>query len=219
MKSRILKSALVGITLTLASISAHAVTISSITLEVVGSTYQVQGTDTVADLLNEFNSGTDLGCSVSLAAVDEVGGVQTCGAAYPQMDIATLIEVVWDTTTSLAWEFGPDWGFGGIIYATSSGGTPGDLGQTIDSPYTADYWWNLNWNTAGEVIGFNTGSEFGVVTLSLLGFEHCCGGAMSLRYSEDSGETWQIAAVPEPSTLALLGLGLLGMGLVSRRKA
>lgn len=56
-------------------------------------------------------------------------------------------------------------------------------------------------------------------TLSWLGFEGCCGGAATVRYSVDDG-AYQIFdssngsvnfAMPDPSVALLPGLGLIGL--------
>jgi len=219
MKRKIAKVGLVAFALMLSAAAAQATIISSINMEVRNSGYTVLGTDDPTSLLAQFALGSSV-CDVSLDALDLVGSSQTPTCGGPTTNIATLFSLHIAQDGVVLFEFGADWGLGGIAFLTS--GTSGDTGALTD-----DYWWNLDWNNS-DVIGFGvpaTGSFTGSYTLNLLGFEGCCGGAMSLRYSDDYGETWQIATVngvrpiPEPSTLALLGLGLLGMGLVSRRKA
>ena len=105
-----------------------------------------------------------------------------------------------DTVTD--WQLGADWGRGGVLYAENYRLVPGDT------------WWAYNWNNP-QVISFRTS---GSGRLGLLGFEGCCGGGMSLRYSTDNRQTWNIAAVPEPGTLALLGMSLAAVGFGVRRK-
>ena len=195
--------------LLLAGAAVQATTISSINMEVRRSGYTVLASDDPASLLAQFNLGS-LVCDVSLSSLDMVGSNQTCGG--PLTDIATLFSIDFSQDSATMWQFGADWGRGGIAFLTNGGS--GYLG-----PLTGDYWWALDWNNS-DVIDFTINGS-GSATLNLLGFEGCCGGAMSLRYSNDYGRTWTVAtvnAVPEPSTLALLGLGLLGVGLAVRSR-
>ncbi|MEN7342732.1 MAG: CCXG family PEP-CTERM protein [Pseudomonadota bacterium] len=186
---------------------ASAVVIDSIDMTVRTSTYVVDGEDNAAGLISEFYNNGAAVCSTAIGAIQNVGSVQTCGG--PNRNIATLFELDLFQGGSTMWQFGGDWGRGGALFLTNGG-----LGERL---ITEDIWWNYDWSNDDviEFTVFNSGSY----TLNLLGFEGCCGGGMSLRYSTDGGDTWTIAAtaVPAPGALALLGFGLIGLGLARRR--
>lgn len=211
MKSKLLGTLLFFIVLVPGMASADLI-INDLGLEVRGSGYVVTAGDGAEFLYDQFLAGSDLGCDTSIVAVDNVGSSQTCGG--PVTDIASLISVsIEQTGGEIMWEFGADWGRGGTISEMLGWSTP------AEAPYVGDYWWALNWASA-DVINFST-FVTGSFDFFLLGFEGCCGGGMSLRYSENGGESWNIAAVnavPEPGTLALLGLGLAAFGFAKRRK-
>jgi hypothetical protein len=108
--------------------------------------------------------------------------------------------------------------FGGEIYDESHPTWPGNAGWKAALPeYSANlmgsmvlrmfYTPSLT-NSGGTITGFS-GSENRCTTTN-------CSGSSPLR-SFVAGQLTGVAVVPEPSTFALLGLGLVGIG-VARRK-
>lgn len=116
-----------------------------------------------------------------------------------------------------------DWSFtapsGG---ATSTGETDGDYGVVIPTrfftirlfPYGEVVWDNP------EIVSFANGAEL-EISLSNETFNT---GIVGLFEGFNNGATVQAtfmltaAPIPEPSTLALMGIGLLGLGVMSRRR-
>lgn len=119
-------------------------------------------------------------------------------------------------TGSWTIQAGLDAGYGAALFVD---------GSLIENR-TDDLWWSYNWNNS-DVLSATSAIASGSHTIDLYWAEGCCNGYSSGRFSTDNGANWQTlsveninnaTAVSEPSTLALLGLGLIGLARIRRTK-
>jgi hypothetical protein len=193
----------------------------SFDLEFRNSTYQVIGGDTYNGLVLEFQSGTLL----STQTISGIDGVTSTAYAGTNTDYSTLITTTFIAGVTGIYEFqvGTDWGRGGGVQAVHVGS-----GTVLDTFVTTnDIWWGNNWSDPdvfSTVLSLTAGETY---SLDWIGFEGCCGGAASFRFSVD-GSAPQIlndtnfqpfeqqAPVPEPGTTLLIGLGLAWLSVSAR---
>jgi hypothetical protein len=161
--------------LLLGAMSSQALVITGIEMEVRSFDYSafVEPT-TVSEATAQFDAASFV-CKTSISSFDNVGSSQSCGG--PKTDIATLFTVTSYADEVINWEFGSDYGLVSFIYDSVGGALSTD---------SSDLWWANDWGNS-DVWNFTTYDVGGMVTMNLLGFEHCCGGGMSLRYDDGSG--------------------------------
>lgn len=182
------------------------------------STFQVMPGDTYADLLAAHLAGAPL-ASVTLTGLENASAQVIAGVStdYSILLEATLTSGV---TGNATFQVGADWGRGGVA-AVIDDATGNVLQELVR---TDDIWWNNDWNDA-DVFTTNVFLEAGsTYRLVWLGFEGCCAGVTTIRYSY-AGAAYQnvdevhIAPllVPESATALLFGTGLTV--LASRRRS
>ncbi len=186
------------------------------------STYQVQGTDTYASLLAQHQSETLLSAN-SLSALQGISAPVYAGGV--NQDYSLLITTSVDVLISGVYTFqvGTDWGRGGASVVFDN-----DTGTIVDEFVTTDdIWWANDWNNSDvftSTVAMTAGESY---TLGWIGFEGCCGGAATIRFSMDGGGFQTLDSGngdphfvnnPEPGTALLLGIGLTLLSVRSRHR-
>lgn len=197
----------------IASLAPAVANAISFGLEYRDSTYQVVGSDTYNDLVLEFQSGTLL----STQTIASLDGLTSTAYAGTSNDYATLITTTFVAGVTGIYEFqvGTDWGRGGGAQAVHV-----SSGSVLDTFVTTnDIWWGNSWSNPdvfSTVLSLTAGESY---SLGWVGFEDCCGGAASFRFSIDGSAPQtlnstnflpfeQQSPVPEPGTAILIAFGL-----------
>jgi len=197
----------------------------ALTIEVAftASTYQTQVGDDYASLLAEHEAGSFRGGG----AVTTLEGVSTAiHAPGNTTDYSVLmrIQLVAAQSGTYAFQAGVDWGRGGVA-AVVDEGTGTVISQLVR---TDDLWWNNSWSH-GDVfttsVDLTAGESY---TLAWIGFEGCCAGASTIRFSHDgspfvplddaSFAAHDAASVPGPAAAPLVMLGLASLPALRRRQ-
>ncbi len=186
------------------------------------STYQVQASDDYASLLAQHQSEALL-ASHSLSALQGISAPVHAGGIngnYSLLMTTTVEALVAGTYT---FQVGTDWGRGGAAVVIDN-----ETGTLLDAFVTTqDIWWANNWNHPDVFTTTATLTAGSSYTFAWIGFEGCCGGSATVRFSHDGGP-YQVfdsthgdlhfAANPEPGTALLLGVGLAVLAARARRR-
>ncbi|MEM9175997.1 MAG: CCXG family PEP-CTERM protein [Myxococcota bacterium] len=184
------------------------------------STYQVTAGDAFLDLLAEHQSGALIQDNV-IESLENVSTSVHGGGVTSNYSILISTEFTVDVAGEYTFQVGTDWGRGGVAALIDTGS-----GTVLDERVlTGNLWWANNWNNPSV---FTTTHDFEVgdqYTLAWVGFEDCCGGASTLRFSIDgsayqnltAGNVGPFLLTPEPGVATLLLLGLGGLAATRSR--
>ena len=180
------------------------------------STFQVAAGNTYAQILAAFLAGAPL-ASVTMTGLENASAQASAGVTtnYGILLTATLAPTA---TGSWTFQAGVDWGRGGVA-AVIDNQTGTVVQQTVK---TGDLWWNNSWVDPDVFTTTITLTANRSYSLVWLGFEDCCGGVTTIRFSYQ-GSAYQNLnttnatplVIPEPEVAALLGTGLAAL---SRRR-
>ena len=116
-----------------------------------------------------------------------------------------------------AWSFrsGVDFGKGGALFLD---------GVALDFK-SNDMWWAGSYNNGSQFLSGSSLLAAGNHTLSIYGLESCCDGGQQAQFKAGnsnftsfSSTDGLVSAVPEPTTYAMLLIGLGLLGFTARRK-
>lgn len=186
----------------------------------VNSTYQTQASDTFSSLLLAHQGGSLIRSTVTTGLENISTAVYAAGVTQNYSVLMTTSFQV-AVAGSYSFQVGTDWGRGGAAALID------DATGTIRSERVINdnVWWANDWNNADVFTTTSTLSVGDRVTLAWVGFEDCCGGSSTIRFSVDGGayralttpNFQSFAIVPEPSTALLFGIGLIGLSLAGSR--
>lgn len=145
-------------------------------------------------------------------------GVNNAALFGANSNVATEYKLDFSVASASAYSFrfGVDFGNGGAVFL--------DGVQVAYS--TTDMWWNNNYNTPSQFLAFTSTLSAGAHTIEVFGLDSCCDGGAQGQFKAASAAAFTTfsnvdgmnPAVPEPGSVALLGLGMLGM-LTARKKS
>ncbi|MCR9096507.1 MAG: CCXG family PEP-CTERM protein [bacterium] len=184
------------------------------------STFQVTAGDTFSDLLAQHEGETLIQSNV----IDSLQNVSTAvhgGGVSSNYSILMTTDVTIGVEGRYTFQVGTDWGRGGATALIDN--TTGSV--VYERVITDDVWWDYDWNNPDvfeTTFDFAAGDSY---TLAWVGFEGCCGGSTTLRFSVDGGGFADLTSTnfdpyvltPEPSTGVLVTLGLAGLATTRRR--
>jgi hypothetical protein len=101
----------------------------------------------------------------------------------------------------------------GITLYSASYSSASAAGSSLFNDYFGNYY--TDWQVQNLDVSAYTGDTF---TLELLGADCPYGGHWGYVYLDGFGSAPPTPGVPEPASMALLGVGLLGAGIVHRRR-
>nr|WP_314633465.1 CCXG family PEP-CTERM protein [uncultured Janthinobacterium sp.] len=154
--------------------------------------------------------------SATIASYDNVTNSSLFGSGS-NIAFKSVINFGVSAADAGAWSFrsGVDFGRGGALFLD---------GVALDFKNN-DLWWAGNYNNGSQFLSGSSALSAGNHTLSIYGLEGCCDGGQQVQFKAGNNNFTSfgandglISAVPEPSTYAMLVVGLGLLGFAARRK-
>lgn len=141
-------------------------------------------------------------------------------------ELSSITDVYFDDDEPLL-DFADTFFYSGTV-TFSEGANPGDLPGGNNVSFSTDYAYDSN-NPATQPNGVNPGESLGILFNYLDGNDFAAiiaalnSGAMDIGlhiqgYEDGGSEAFTVAPVPEPSTVILLSMGMVGLVATGRKK-